>query len=127
MTQRENRAIGIVDDDDAVRDSLKVLLESHGMEVREFASPAEFLDAGRALEYRCLVLDLHMPVTSGLDLLETLRAEGERVPAVILTANPDPKLQQRMDKAGLSAVLVKPVPADELLDRIARACASPLH
>ncbi|MGB8363699.1 MAG: response regulator transcription factor [Rhizomicrobium sp.] len=126
-TQDDARTICIVDDDDAVRDSLKVLLESYGMQVRDFASPADFLRGSAARECRCLVVDLHMPAMNGLELLETLRAREVNVPAVMVTGNADPNLALRLKNAGLSALLIKPVADDELLDHIALACASPLH
>ncbi len=125
--QADSGTICIVDDDDAVRDSLKVLLESHGMQVRDFASPADFLRGNAARECRCLVLDLHMPAMSGLELLETLRASAVNVPTVMVTGNADPNLALRLKDAGLSALLIKPVADGELLDRIANACAFSLH
>ena len=68
--------IFILDDDDGVRDSLRLLLECEGFEAREFASCLEFLNAGRGGDGDCLVLDLHMPEMSGIELLEGMRQRG---------------------------------------------------
>lgn len=127
MTEELDQTICIVDDDDAVRDSLKVMLESYGMQVRDFASAADLLNEGGAKNCCCLVLDLHMPVMSGLELLETLRAQNVRVPAVMVTGQPDLSLASRLEKAGLSGVLAKPVSDTELIDRIISAITSSLH
>lgn len=127
MTDESGQTICIVDDDDAVRDSMKVMLESYGLQVRDFASARDLLREGVAENCRCLVLDLHMPVMSGLELLETLRAQNVAVPAVMVTGQPDPRLAPRLERAGLCGVLAKPVSDTELLDRITFAIASSLH
>jgi two-component system response regulator FixJ len=119
--------ICIVDDDDAVRDSLKIMLESYGMQVRDFASATALLSEDGVKNCLCLVLDLHMPVMSGLELIETLRAQNVGVPAVMVTGQPDPRLALRLERAGLSGVLAKPVSDTDLLDRISFAIASSLH
>ena len=73
--------ISIVDDDAAVRDSLRFLLECEGYETREFASAREFLPADRAADGDCLILDVHMPGMSGIELLETMRRQGDTRPS----------------------------------------------
>ncbi len=127
VTDDLSSAVCVIDDDEAVRDSLKLLLESHGLQVRDFASPVEFLERRAFRNCRCLVLDLHMPLMSGLELLETLREKNIGVPVVMVTGRPDPLLARRFEKAGLSAVLAKPVSDEELLDRIATAIATSLN
>ena len=69
MTKPSRDTVFVIDDDEAVRDSLKLLLESHLLTVRDFASAPEFLEAVEPLPRGCLVLDLHLPVLSGLDFL----------------------------------------------------------
>lgn len=126
MTRDDIRAICVIDDDDAVRDSLKVLLESYGLTVRAFSSPLEVLEDDALNDCDCLVLDLHMPVMTGLELLEALRARAIAIPAVMVTSSTDPELALRFEKAGLSALLTKPVDDTDLLDRIVKACQSTL-
>jgi FixJ family two-component response regulator len=116
--------ICIIDDDDAVRDSMKVMLESHGLCVSDFPSPREFLDEEGFEGCQCLVLDLHMPVMSGFDLLKTLRARRIAIPAVMVTARPDQGLATDAD---VFALLSKPVSDVELLDGIAAAIAASAH
>jgi len=117
------RAVCVVDDDEAVRDSMRVLLESHGMTVRDYASAraflAEDLPAGG-----CLLLDLHMPEMTGLELLEKLRADHVGIPAIIMTGRSDAGLRARAQRAGVFAFLDKPVDEDELVDSIAHAMSA---
>ncbi len=119
--------ICIVDDDEAVRDSTRTLLESCGMHVREFSSPHEFLESHAFEGCACLVLDLSMPDMSGLELLDVLKAKHIAVPTVMVTGCPSQHLPARLESAGLSALLLKPVSESDLLDRIAAAIASTLH
>jgi FixJ family two-component response regulator len=110
----------IVDDDEAVRDSLKLLLEMNGCEVQDFASGAELLaalpgDAG------CLVLDYHMPGLNGLDLLEAVRARDLTVPAILITGLGDPRIRRRAGEAGVIEVLDKPFDDTALLAAVDRA------
>lgn len=113
----------IVDDDDDVRDSLKALLEAHGLRVRDFASALAFLEGEGARDCGCLLLDLHMPAMSGLELLECLRAEDVDIPALMITGQSDPALSPRLQRAGLLGILPKPVSEGELLTSIAGAMA----
>lgn len=113
--------ICIVDDEDAIRDSLRLLLESYDFAVTDFASPAAFLATHRISDFDCLLVDLHMPGMSGLELLELLQSRRTTVPALLITGNFDPILSERIQKAGVFAVLTKPVSIDALMDQIDRA------
>ena len=115
------KIIYLVDDDDAVRDSARALLEVHGLTVRDFPSAAALLEQTRGEGADCLVLDLHMPGLSGLELLELLRKRGILVPAILLTGRFDSALSERMTKAGTLATLQKPVETPVLLEWIGRA------
>lgn len=110
-----NEVIYIVDDDEATRDSLRLLLEAEGFDAREFAAGRPFLDYVRPAEGDCLILDVHMPGMSGLDVLDELRRRGNRVPTIIVTARLDDVTRNRALAGGALAVVEKPPGIDELL------------
>jgi FixJ family two-component response regulator len=115
------REIHIVDDDDAVRDSMRALLESLGFDVHDYSSAVEFLNRGGTQSKGCLLLDLHMPVMSGIDLLDHMQAEGVRLPTIVITGRGDPTLRDRALKSGAMALIDKPVSDEALLGAIGRA------
>ena len=122
---REQRhTVYVVDDDDAVRDSLRALLESCDFNVKDFSSAREFLIARREGHGDCLLLDLHMPQLDGIFVLAQMRAEGSGLPAIIITGRSDPALKQRALQNGAFALFDKPVPEDALLKAIDCAIAS---
>jgi two-component system, LuxR family, response regulator FixJ len=106
-TDAEPRKVAIVDDDHAVRKSLRFLLEVYGHPVGTFASAADFLKAdirGSA----CLVLDHHMPRMTGLELVERLRAEGVGIPILLISGMTSPAIVARPAERGIERVLDKP-------------------
>lgn len=113
--------IYVVDDDSAVRDSLSVLLESHGFNVSEHASGNAFLEAFRDGSPGCIVLDMNMPGLSGLQVLEALRGRRDSIPVIVITGRGDPVLRARLIEAGALVVFDKPVEADELVDAVETA------
>lgn len=123
MNTLSNATVCIVDDDDAVRDSLRLLLESYGITVKDFGCAGDLLKCDAARNCRCLLLDLHMPVMSGLSLLETLRADNIEVPAVMITGQVTPELAARIREMGLSEILPKPIGEADLLRSIESAIA----
>lgn len=127
MPTRVGQKICIVDDDDAVRDSMKLMLESHGWEVQDFASARALLDADGWADCRCLVLDFCMPAMSGLELLETLRAQNVRTPAIMVTAEPQMCSVTRLANLGLFALLPKPVDDVALINQISGAIRTSIH
>ncbi len=110
--------IFIVDDDPAVRDSLRLLLECEGFEAREFASCREFLDADWAEEGDCLIVDVHMPGMSGIELLETLRRRGDSLPVIVLSGRIDAAARNRARAAGALAIVEKPHPSEQMLNLV---------
>jgi FixJ family two-component response regulator len=116
--------IFIVDDDDAVRDSLRVLLEAHGMTVEDFESTAEFAAADRQHPRACLILDLHLPVMGGLEYLATFGKDGPGLPVIMVTGRSDDASRARALELGAVAFLEKPVDDRELLSVIGRALAT---
>jgi two-component system response regulator FixJ len=115
------RTICIIDDDAAVRDSLRVLLESHGWTVEDFASTAEFLTRRRERESAALlILDQHLPGASGLEFLGAHGA-GLGLPVILITGAGDNNLREQAYRRGVAAYLEKPLTEGRLLDAIARA------
>jgi FixJ family two-component response regulator len=113
------RLIHIVDDDAAVRDSLRALLESSGMSVRDYDSAHDFLERGATSPDGCVLLDVHMPGMSGLELLDILRSRRFGLPVIVITGRSDSALRVRATEAGACAVFDKPVDEDDLLGAIA--------
>jgi len=107
------RIVAIVDDDHAVRDSLRFLLEVVGYSVATFTSAAEFL-SGDEENLACLILDYHMPDMTGLQLAEDLRANGATMPILLITASPSLAIVVRATELGIK-VLKKPTGEGDLL------------
>jgi two-component system response regulator FixJ len=124
VAERAETLIFIVDDDDAVRDSLRLLLESYGMSVADFGSTADFVEAYRQHPRACLILDLHLPVISGLDFLGS-QAKGDlEIPVILITGRGDQATRERALELGAAAYLEKPVDDRELLSVIDRVLAA---
>ncbi len=115
MPNDKPRTVAVVDDDDAVRDSFRYLLEATGHVVETFASAADFLKS-EMRHLACLISDNRMHPISGLDLIEQLRANGIGIPIVLVTASPSPALVARAAELGVERVLEKPASAADLLD-----------
>ncbi len=113
------RTIGIIDDDDAVRDSLHALLDSYGYDIQEYTSAENFLASSERRSH-CLIVDQHMPGMSGLDLLEQLRCAGNMIPAFLITGRDDRPLRRHADRLGIE-VHNKPLAEDALVAAVARA------
>jgi RNA polymerase sigma factor (sigma-70 family) len=119
-----NRAtVFVVDDDQAMRNSLKWLIESIGVEVESFASADDFLRQHQPGRAGCLVLDVRMPGMSGLDLQEHLSEKGMQIPVVIITGHGDVPMAVRAMKHGAVDFIEKPFNDEVLLDAIRRAIA----
>ena len=117
----EAPTIFIVDDDEAVRDSLKLLLESYECQVEDFASTRDFLKAYRPREKQCLVLDHHLPGETGLDFLESIDGASLRLPVIVVSGGGDRALKERAIRAGVFAYFDKPLDNNILLAAILRA------
>ena len=111
----------IVDVDQAVRDSVRMLIESDGLQAATFASAEAFLDNFPPGPRGCLILDVHMPGMNGVELLEHLHARGVFVPVIIVTAYKEEHLIKRALQAGAYAVVMKPFKDNELLQLIEQA------
>jgi FixJ family two-component response regulator len=113
----------LVDDDDAVRDSLGRLLEAAGLSVERYASAEEFLAGYQPARAGCLVLDVAMPGMSGLELADALAARGIQLPIIYLTAHGDIPMSVRAMRAGAEDFFEKPVRGEALIARIHGALA----
>jgi FixJ family two-component response regulator len=101
--------VAIVDDDASVRKALARLLAAYSFEATAYGSARDFLKAVGAGPPECLVLDLHMPDLTGLDLQRYLQRAGIRIPTIVITAYDEPGIRERCNAAGASAFLVKPL------------------
>jgi two-component system response regulator FixJ len=110
----------LVDDDIAVKDSLKFTLEVAGFEVRAYGSAKQLLSEQSIPLTSCLVTDYQMPEMNGLELVTKLRERRVSVPAIIVTARPDENLRKRAAEAGI-AILEKPILGNRLFDSIQNA------
>jgi FixJ family two-component response regulator len=111
--------VHVIDDDEAVRDSLEALLIVAGYDVATYVSAEAYL-AGAA-ETGCVLVDVHMPGMGGLGLLQRLARREPRPPVVVLTAGRDPRLEARARELGADAFLTKPVPQATLLGALCSA------
>lgn len=113
--------IFVVDDDQAVRDSLALLVQSAGLHVETFASAQDFLDAYRPERPGCLITDIRMPGMSGLDLQERLSADHCHIPVIVLTGFGDVPAAVRALKGGAIDFVEKPFNPQGLLDLLQQA------
>jgi two-component system response regulator FixJ len=119
----------VVDDDEAVRESLRFLLDIAGYDVVTFDSAQAYLDRADRARATCMVLDQHMPNTTGLELLTLLRQSGAGLPTALITGSPSPDLVRQATALGAARVLEKPLTDDALLSFVACAAsgACPPH
>lgn len=113
----------VVDDDDAVRSALKLLVKSVGLAVEGFSSAPEFLARFDAHRSSCLVLDVRMPGMSGLDLQQELNQRGAIIPVIFITGHGDVPMAVDAMQHGAFDFLQKPFRDQDLIDRIQRALA----
>ena len=112
---KAHNGVAVVDDDHAVLDSLKFLLEIAGYKVNTYVSAAAFLDDPVARSACRLILDQHMPGMTGLELATHLRREGACIPVLLFSAQLSPAIVARAGDLGIEKVLGKPPDEDELL------------
>jgi FixJ family two-component response regulator len=113
-----NPSVLIIDDDPEFRDSVGRLLQSVGLDTRQFSSVSEFLKADPSDGPTCLLLDIRMPGRSGLELQRDLAAANRLVPIVFITAHADVPMTVQAMKGGALEFLTKPFRDQELLDAV---------
>jgi FixJ family two-component response regulator len=110
--------IAIVDDDDALRNSLDDLIRSIGYRALSFRSAEAFLNSNQARDGACLILDVRMPGMSGLDLQHQIVGAKWQIPIIFITSHADDAARTRALEAGALAFLYKPFHEEELLNAI---------
>ena len=113
----------VVDDDSGVRNAMRALLKSVGLNAVLFASAQEFLAAYDPLQPGCLLLDIRMPGMSGMDLQQELNLRGAVIPVIFMSGHADIPMAVEAMQHGAFDFLQKPFRDQELLDRIHRAIA----
>jgi len=113
----------VVDDDSGVRNAMRALLKSVGLESQLFASAQDFLAAWQPSQPGCLVLDIRMPGMSGLELQEQLNLRGAVTPVIFMTGHGDVPMAVEAMQQGAFDFLQKPFRDQDLLDRIQKALA----
>ena len=113
----------IVDDDQGVRSSIRILMKSVGLPAAPFASAQEFLTSYRPSDPGCLVLDIRMPGMSGLALQEELNLRGATIPVIFITGHGDIPMAVEAMRHGAFDFIQKPFRDQELIDRVQRAFA----
>lgn len=108
----------VIDDEEAVRDSMALLLEARELRVQSFASGAEFLAVAAALPPGCVVTDMRMPGMDGLELLRRITESNLSLPVIVMTGQGEGSLAAQAARAGAIACIEKPFRADVLLDAV---------
>jgi len=116
-----NEPIYIVDDNEWLAESLKVLLETFGFDVRSCGSGREFLADCQHRTAACLIIDQHMPGMTGLELVAHLQREGVRRPTILISGQLDTWTAARAARLGVTRVVEKPFEPDRLVDLIRTA------
>jgi FixJ family two-component response regulator len=108
----------VVDDDDAVRDSLGMLLKAIGLKYETYPSALDFLQHYQPTRHACLVADIRMPGLSGLELQQRLNEQGAQIPIIFITGHGDVPMAVTAMKSGAADFVQKPFRDQDLIDRI---------
>jgi FixJ family two-component response regulator len=112
--------VAIIDDDPSVRRALTRLLGTTELRTQSFSSAAEFIKFGLPAKPDCLILDIHLGGMSGFELIERLRASGQLVPTILITAHDDSQTREQAKRSG-AAYLRKPLDVPLLMQEISYA------
>jgi FixJ family two-component response regulator len=121
MTGRK-KVIAVLDDEAKMRLALARLLRVHGYEVEPFESGDDFLKVVQSDRPDCMLLDLHMPRTTGFDVLESMSSMHVAVPIIVITGHDEPGNVERVRGLGAADYLLKPLDESVLVEAIQRAC-----
>lgn len=123
---RKKCLVAVVDDEAEVCKALRRLLRSAGFDVLTFPSGQEFLQSVQNQQPDCLILDLHLPGLTGLDVQRHLVATAMRFPVIVITGRDEPGLGEKVIAAGAAAFLLKPVDDVELLGTVRESVSKSL-
>ena len=123
MLAPNDQQIFLIDEDDIVRDSLKVLLESHGMPVRDYRNAADFLAETDTPRAGCLVLGYNRVIADGLELIATLWRRGITMPAILIVGGGNAMTRSAALAAGAFAYVERPVEETALIRAVSAALA----
>lgn len=123
----ENRVVCIVDDDEAVRESMAALLESAGFKAQTFASGNEFLESPDLLKAGCLILDVRMPGLSGLEVQQKLANKQHAMPVIIVTGHGDLPMAVKAMKVGATDFIEKPFDGAVIIESVRSALDKSAH
>lgn len=121
-----NPLVIVVDDDAAVRNSLKFLLEIDGFAVRTYESAQELARGDDSSDCRCLIVDHEMPHMTGFELVAALRKEGSEIPVILISGNVTPALKTRASNLGVP-IIEKAIMGDGLIELIRTTIGTKPH
>jgi FixJ family two-component response regulator len=110
----------VIDDDDAVRDSIRVLLECEDFRVVDFASATDFLRQAPQDRHGCILTDMHMPGMTGVELIGEIQRRDPTIPIIAMTGRPDRTMEETVEEVD-GTLLVKPFRPGELVATISNA------
>jgi two-component system, LuxR family, response regulator FixJ len=126
-TMQPEPIIYVVDDDDAVRQSLEFLLKTAGHTVRSFETAKAFLEILPEIRSGCIITDVRMPEISGIDLLRKVKERGSDIPVIVITGHGDISLAVEAMKLGAVDFLEKPFDDDQLIDALKATLSRDAH
>jgi len=118
-----SKLVAIIDDDEAMQDSLRDLMEAAGLVAQCFGSAEAFLESDLRAQAACLIVDIRMPKMSGLQLQARLKEETCDIPIIFITAHGDARMRIRAMREGAVEFLAKPFDHQVLLNRVRAALA----
>jgi FixJ family two-component response regulator len=124
MSVPPDRRVSIVEDDESLRAALVGLVRSLGHEARGFGSAEQFLAQSEGGSGACIITDVQMPGLSGIEMTRRLRAAGNSVPVIMITARPESGLEAKALASGALCLLRKPFDTDSLVGCLERALAA---
>jgi len=116
----EKHQISVIDDNEAIREAFGMLLEMAGYNVSKFESGMTFFDGYKNLKTDCIILDLEMPIMSGLAVLDKLDKFDSNPPVIVVTGTPNQAMIDDANRETVACILSKPINPTELLTEVAK-------